>query len=255
MKPLFSILSTLFLCSLLFYAPIQPLYAHDIIPPALSEYLVNNPNATPEEIKAVASTLGAGGIDTFYSAPTSFWEFSLQYTKLGIKHILTGADHILFLIALLLLVKKLRHVLKVSITFTIAHSITFILAGTTAMSVSGRIVEPMIALSIAIVALMSLQSRSSHLHHSLLVVFILGLFHGLGFAGLLSDLQIPTEAFLPALLLFNVGIEVGQLAIVSVAYPLLFLLRSRSDIWRFTHLLSVSCLAVIGFIWAIERLF
>ena len=159
----------------------------------------------------------------------------------GVLHIWIGIDHVLFLVALMLptvLVlagnhwqpvsdfhKALWNVLKIVTVFTIAHSVTLLLAATGVLDVPSRLVESVIALSIALVALNNITGRMRDA--SLLVILTLGLFHGLGFATVMGHLPFRTVTLLKAVLGFNIGVELGQLAIVAVVFPALFLLRSR----------------------------
>jgi hypothetical protein len=159
----------------------------------------------------------------------------------GVLHIWIGIDHVLFLVALMLptvLVlagnhwrpvsdfhKALWNVLKIVTVFTIAHSVTLLLAATGVLDVPSRLVESVIALSIALVALNNIAGRMRD--GSLLVILALGLFHGLGFATVMGHLPFRTTTLLKAVLGFNIGVELGQLAIVAVVFPALFLMRSR----------------------------
>jgi hypothetical protein len=198
-----------------------------------------------------------------------FWEFF----RLGAEHLLTGIDHILFLLALIAGSRRLREVVLAATTFTLAHSVTFILAATHLVSVPSIFVEPTIALSITIVAawhlwrLASRRAAALSLDRSggalgldragrlrLAVVFAFGLVHGLGFASALGIEQAWSWTLLWSLLVFNVGIEAVQLGIIAVVFPLLALLRHRSpriSLWV-TGLLA-AVVAVAGLVWFVER--
>jgi len=143
------------------------------------------------------------------------------YLKLGYKHILPlGLDHILFVLSLFLLNPKLKPVLWQSLAFTVAHSITLGLAMYGTVKVSPVIIEPLIALSIMYVALENvfvIRLRPSRIG----VVFLFGLVHGLGFASSLSNLGMPQNSFLSSLVMFNVGVELGQLTVILIAFFLL----------------------------------
>lgn len=158
------------------------------------------------------------------------WRFGF----LGVEHIVLGWDHLAFVLALMLGCGRLRRLLIVVTGFTVAHSVTLALGATGVIELSPALVEPIIALSIAVAAAMSLaRLRRGTLDHpgraadrgdtrSLLVVCLaFGLVHGFGFAGLLADLLPPGGDRLWPLLGFNVGVELGQLACVLVAWPLL----------------------------------
>lgn len=191
----------------------------------------------------------------------SFLGNGWHFIMLGMTHIFTGLDHILFLVAMMLTVLALREVLHLTITFTIAHSITLILAGTFFWSVSSSIVEPIIAFSIAYVAagtvlLTSEKLKMETLRNTrikILAVFIFGLIHGLGFAGLLREIQIPSDMFLSSLVFFNVGIEIGQLVLVSAIVPALFLIRQTKWSLGLVRLAAI-LLTITGLFWGIERI-
>ena len=186
--------------------------------------------------------------------------------KLGIQHIETGPDHILFVLVLLLpsvLVfqagwkptasfgSALWRILKIVTMFTIAHSITFSLAGLGLLPLpSPRIVESIIALSIAAAAIHNIRPLAAN--REWLLSFLFGLFHGMGFASLVSGLDVSRGTQLISLLGRNIGIEIGQAVVVLVLFPALFLLR-RVVVYRplFVALSIVLSLVAIG--WAIER--
>ncbi|WP_431279922.1 HupE/UreJ family protein [Leifsonia poae] len=180
---------------------------------------------------------------TEQSAGERFWEFF----HLGAEHLLTGIDHILFLLALIAGSRRLREVVLAATAFTVAHSVTFILAATGVVSVPARIVEPIIALSIAVVAAWylwriwrrgeaanTLDATSGPLGLDragwlrLAVVFLFGLVHGLGFASALGIDEPWSWTLLWSLLVFNLGIEAVQLTIIAALFPLLMVLRRRT---------------------------
>ena len=146
---------------------------------------------------------------------------AVLYLKLGYQHILPlGLDHILFVLSLYLLGSKLKPVLWQTLAFTVAHSITLGLAMYNVVRISPAIVEPLIALSIMYVALENVfteKLRPSRIG----VVFLFGLVHGLGFAGALSSLGLPQNSYLTSLIMFNVGVELGQLTVILLAFILL----------------------------------
>ena len=145
----------------------------------------------------------------------------------GIQHIFTGPDHVLFVIALLLLGGGIARLLKVVTAFTLAHSITLALATLRIVDPPGRVIEPMIALSIVLVGLDNLRARPGNDHRATLA-FLFGLVHGFGFASVLREFGLPLSAVGWSLFSFNLGVEVGQAVIVTSIAPLLGLLRSRS---------------------------
>jgi hydrogenase/urease accessory protein HupE len=181
--------------------------------------------------------------------PTRF-EVVRQYLALGFTHILPeGVDHILFVLGLFLLATSMRALLSQITAFTVAHSISLALTMYGVVSLPSRVVEPAIALSIACVAIENV--ITSRLHPwRVVVVFMFGLLHGMGFAGVLHELGLPRRQFVPALVSFNVGVEAGQLVVIAVAM-LLFAqwLRNR----RFVVACSVA-IALTGLFWTVQRI-
>lgn len=184
------------------------------------------------------------------------------YLQLGFLHILPkGLDHILFVLSLFLASTRLRPLLIQITTFTIAHTITLALAASGVVSAPAAIVEPLIALSIAFVAIENIFFKDMTRWRPL-VVFGFGLFHGLGFAGVLAELGLPQHQFTAALVSFNVGVEAGQLTVVGLALiPSLLLRRllQREDAERLYRPIAVVpasvCIAIIAIWWAVERTF
>jgi hydrogenase/urease accessory protein HupE len=182
--------------------------------------------------------------------PVSWFSFVL----LGIEHILTGYDHLCFLLALLLVARCFRDVLGVITTFTVAHSLTLAAAALKLVSLSPAIVEPLIATSIIYVGVENLILRRQP-RHRLALVFGFGLIHGLGFASALAERLpgISGLAIIPPLLSFNLGVEAGQLAVAAVLVPVIGLLRCRAN---YPSLLqpALSCLiAGFGLFWFAQR--
>ncbi len=151
------------------------------------------------------------------------------YLVLGVEHILTGPDHLIFVLALLLIVSKTVPLLKTITSFTLAHSITLALAALDVVSLSPAPVEALIALSIVFVAREILTLRDGGTSLSLrkpwLVAFAFGLLHGLGFAGALADVGLPQTAIPLALATFNVGVEVGQIAFILCVIAAIALIK------------------------------
>ncbi|GIH23928.1 hypothetical protein Aph01nite_22380 [Acrocarpospora phusangensis] len=180
-----------------------------------------------------------------------------RFAWLGAEHLLFGFDHVLFLLALLLGARRLRDVVEVATAFTVAHSVTLVLAAIGWVSLPGWIVEPLIALSIAFVALDNLLSpRTSH---RLPVVFGFGLLHGLGFAGALSVDGPLSASTLVDLVSFNVGIELAQLAIIALTFPALLFLRRAATTPPAARALTLGTVAAAvavagaGLVWFAER--
>jgi hydrogenase/urease accessory protein HupE len=156
-------------------------------------------------------------------------EVARTYLVLGVEHILRGADHLLFVLALVLLVKRLRTLVGTITAFTAAHSLTLAAATLGWVHVPAPPVEAAIALSILCLALEIPRANAGRssltLRKPWLVAFAFGLLHGLGFAGALSEVGVPANAIPVALLLFNVGVEIGQLSFIAVALVAIIGLR------------------------------
>ena len=262
MKPLFfSILAVS-----IFFATPTPTYAHDLLPKPVAAYLSAHPQATPEEIKAYAQTLDPAVAAKFSNAEdsirivrnqsTNFFDNAFDFLKLGVGHIVSGPDHILFVLSMLLVFASAIELLKLTSTFTIAHSITLLLAGSGILVLSPRITEPLIALSIACMAIITVFFKNSRFAHEgrgkLGIVFFFGLFHGLGFAGLLKEIEIPADKFLSSLFAFNVGIEIGQLIIIACALPFIFFFRRYSWYPRAVQIFAAA-ISAVAFIWVVQR--
>jgi hydrogenase/urease accessory protein HupE len=157
------------------------------------------------------------------------WEVARTYLSLGVEHILFGLDHLLFVLALVILVKGLRRLTATITAFTAAHSLTLAAATLGWVHVPTPPVEACIALSIAFVAREILQvnagQQSLASRQPWMVAFLFGLLHGLGFAGALSQVGLPAHAIPIALLFFNVGVELGQLAFVVAVLAVLTSVR------------------------------
>lgn len=178
-----------------------------------------------------------------------------SYISIGFTHILPkGLDHILFILGLFLFSTRLRPLLGQVTMFTLAHTLTLGLSMAGIFSLPARIVEPLIALSIAYVGIENLLHRSLS-NSRLLLVFAFGLLHGLGFAGVLADFGMPADAFLTALVSFNIGVELGQLAILLGGFMLLSYWFGHK-VWYRSWVVVPGSLAIaaIGLYWTIDRL-
>lgn len=209
----------------------------------VAERLLDTNNATAE--------VTAGEL----SAALGRWHTFKQFLLLGIEHILLGFDHLCFLVALLLVATTLGSVVKIVTSFTIAHSITLALAAFDKVTLSPSIVEPMIAVSIVYVGLENIWRRGKDIEGRWLLTFAFGLIHGFGFAGVLKELNIGAggSGIAVPLVSFNVGVELGQLAVAALVWPLLQALRKRPALT--TKLVPVGSLlvAIAGGYWLIER--
>jgi hydrogenase/urease accessory protein HupE len=178
-----------------------------------------------------------------------------SYLVAGFEHILPrGLDHILFILGIFLFSVKLRPLLWQVTMFTVAHTITLGLSTSGIVSLPANIVEPLIALSIAWIGIENIFARSLH-NSRLLLVFCFGLLHGLGFASVLQDFGMPDDAFLTALLSFNVGVELGQLAIITLAFLSVGLWFGHRRWYRHVIVVTGSAtIAVIGLYWTYDRI-
>ena len=179
----------------------------------------------------------------------------ISYIEIGFTHILPkGLDHILFILGIFLFSARLKPLFWQVTMFTIAHTITLGLSMNGIISLPANIVEPLIALSIAYIGVENVFARNLH-NSRLLLVFAFGLLHGLGFASVLTDFGMPDEAFAIALISFNIGVELGQLAIILAAYFLLSKWFGQRDWYRTVVIVPGSLLiSAIGLYWFVERL-
>ena len=186
--------------------------------------------------------------------PRGMGEIARAYTMLGIEHILTGFDHLLFVLALLFLVGFNRRLLLTITAFTVAHSLTLASSALGLLTLRSPPVEATIALSIVLVAGEALHSQPTLSRRwPALVAFLFGLVHGLGFAGALQEIGLPQKHLAVALLTFNVGVELGQLCVIALAWALY---RSLSR-WPALTLVRAPALYAIGMVaayWSIDRI-
>jgi hypothetical protein len=201
-----------------------------------------------------------------------YWEFF----RLGAEHLYTGIDHILFLLALIAGSRRLREIVLAATTFTLAHSVTFILAALGLVQAPASVVEPVIALSIAVVAalhLWRLWQRGTHATDletagnghlgldragwtRLAMVFCFGLVHGLGFASALGIDRAFSWTLLSSLFVFNLGIESVQLAIILAVFPVLALLRRRAPLAGLSATGAIAAgVCAMGLLWFAQRAF
>ena len=178
----------------------------------------------------------------------------VAYLGLGVEHILLGFDHVLFVVALILQGGSLLSALAIVSAFTLAHSITLVLSVLDVVSTPGRIVEPVIALSIAYVAAENVFRRDRAVSRRWAVGFVFGLVHGFGFAGALREVGLPAEGLASVLLGFNLGVEAGQALIVAALVPVLMWFRRFPWQGRLVRTSSVAILAA-GILLLVERAF
>ncbi|MEH7505667.1 HupE/UreJ family protein [Neobacillus drentensis] len=211
-------------------------FQQDMIDSTNRDILINLPQDQPQDQHQDQPKIGA-----------VLW----KYFKLGIKHILTGYDHLLFLLSLVLIATRFKDALKIVTAFTIAHSITLFLVATDRIQANSHWVEALIALTICYVAVENMFVQKAKWRWLLTAIF--GLIHGMGFAGALAETGLPKSNMIGSLLTFNLGVETGQLLILCLVLPLLIWLRRFP--WYRKMMISTSCLIfVLAFYWLIQRL-
>lgn len=185
-----------------------------------------------------------------FQGEVSLWEQNAQFIKLGIKHIFLGYDHLLFLLALLIVGGRWFSLVKIVTSFTVAHSLTLIVATLGWVSFPSRWVESAIALTLVYVGAENFFTRGAD--HRWVLTFFFGLVHGFGFAGVLREMGLPARGLFSALLSFNGGVEIGQLTVVACLLPVIH--RISRNRFRTITIRAVSALVVLfGMIWFMER--
>jgi hypothetical protein len=210
---------------------------------------VEAPGGTQQFAFAPETRVARFPIETAPAASHSTGSFVL----LGIHHILGGYDHLLFVIGLLLPGGSLLSLAKIITAFTLAHSVTLSLAVLQVVTLPDRLIEAVIALSIAYVAAENLAGRAG-VSRRWVVSFCFGLVHGFGFSSALRELGLPTQGLAFSLLGFNVGVELGQALVVAICLPLLLLVRRT----RWSHpavVAASSAILVVGLVLFLERAF
>lgn len=191
-------------------------------------------------------------------AAASVWSIIYTYTVLGIKHILGGVDHLLFVLALLIIVRGIGRLVATITAFTLAHSVTLAAATLGYVNVPGKPVEAVIALSILFLAVEIVHSCRGRVgaaeQYPWLVAFTFGLLHGFGFAGALAEIGLPQQEIPLALVFFNVGVELGQLLFV-ISFVLLTSLARRlvTPAGNLVRLVPAYMIGAIAAYWTIER--
>ncbi len=178
------------------------------------------------------------------------------YLKLGYTHILPeGLDHILFVVGLCLLSNKIKSILWQATAFTVAHSITLAMSMKSIIVAPSAVVEPIIALSILFVAVENLLLTELK-PWRILLVFMFGLIHGMGFASSLNEIGLPRNKFLTSILSFNVGVELGQISIILAVFLLIVGPFGKGVNYRKRIVYPLSIIiALIAFYWTIQRVF
>ncbi len=185
-----------------------------------------------------------------FEGERSIWHHAAQFLWLGMEHIFIGYDHIMFILGLILIGGKLMNLVKMVTAFTVAHSITLVLAVLQVVALPARLVESVIALSIVYIALENFFVKDSD--QRWLIAFVFGLMHGFGFAGVLTELGLPSGALVTSLVSFNVGVEIGQVVIVAACYPVIVWVTQSTWQRRIVYGLS-SLILVFGLVWFLER--
>ncbi len=187
---------------------------------------------------------------SFDGADISLFAQCRQFVWLGIEHILIGYDHILFVLGLILIGGRMSSLVKMVTAFTVAHSLTLVLAALQLVILPGRLVESVIALSIVYIAVENFFVKGNE--QRWIIAFIFGLMHGFGFANVLAELGLPGEGLVASLFSFNVGVELGQVAIVAACYPAIMWLARSPNQRRIVFALS-SVILFFGLAWFVQR--
>lgn len=177
------------------------------------------------------------------------------YFKLGVNHIVPyGLDHILFVVSLCLLNNKFKTILWQATAFTVAHTITLALSMKGIIHLPAGIVEPLIALSIAFVAIENIL-LSELKPWRIAIIFMFGLVHGMGFASALNEIGLPRNKFYTSIFSFNVGVEIGQMSIISLVFLLLIIPFGKKPGFRKFIVYPLSALiALVALYWTFERM-
>ncbi len=209
----------------------------------------NHPSLAVAASKTAARTDGGAAVTNDGKKATSRTAFA--FFRMGLEHILTGYDHLVFLFGLVLVRGRVRSMLAIVTAFTVAHSVTLAVATLGFYTPSPRIVEPAIALSIAYVGVENFLVKSAKGRFR--ITFPFGLIHGFGFAGALRELDLPKSDLPMALATFNLGVEFGQLVCMSLLLPAVWFLRERTAFsLRGMKVLSAA-VAAMGGVWFVAR--
>lgn len=205
---------------------------------------------TPNELSN-GYLMKLGGVQGFSTKVAT----AVNYTHHGFRHVLPlGLDHILFVVALCLLSTSLSVLVWQISAFTLAHTLTLGLSSAAVINLPSDIVEPIIALSIAWVAFENLFAKKLH-KWRIFIVFLFGLIHGLGFASALMGLGLSSSQWLTSLLFFNIGVELGQLAVVAATIFVIYWWRDKPWYPKFMQTPICVMIGFMGLYWAVERTF
>lgn len=251
------LLLVLSLLSLISLSPLGPAAAH----PA-DELCAPGSSLDPElcrQLSALDANKEVAGLPAGALAQRGLFETMGLYLTIGVRHILPGgADHILFVLALFLATQRARPLLLQISAFTVAHTFTLALAATGQITLPAQIIEPLIAATIAWVAIENLLFKNNP-PWRLLLIFGFGLIHGLGFAGFIREVGLPEAQLWPALIGFNIGVEFGQVAVIGLAAILTLAIRPWLNNSRFTYQQIIAMpgsllIGATGFFWFATRL-
>lgn len=181
----------------------------------------------------------------------------LNFLKLGLEHILTGFDHILFVLSLVLGAICFRNLFWLVTSFTLAHSLSLGLAAFGIVNIPPHVIEPAIAGSILWVALWNLFTpQKAHTRGDIFITFFFGLIHGLGFSNALKDAQLFGKQLIAPLLSFNLGVEIGQCLVIAISFPLLaFIIQKSPKAGNIIEKISLIGISGMASFWLIQRLF
>lgn len=205
----------------------------------------------PRDTSLSARALAGGAAGNAAGATTTFWSF----VRLGIEHIWTGYDHLLFLFALLVVCRSFKSIVAIISCFTLAHSLTLALATLNVVNLPSRITEPAIAASIVFVGVENLLRRGAEPKGRWALTFAFGLIHGFGFASVLRELGVGlngTSIAVP-LFTFNAGVEVGQIAVAAIVLPIVWRLRKHEKFLRYGVPALSAIVSAAGLYWFLER--
>jgi hydrogenase/urease accessory protein HupE len=189
----------------------------------------------------------------------TFWSTAGEFLLWGMHHILIGFDHIAFLLALLLGARKIGEMVRVVTSFTVAHSITLLLAATDVIRLPSRVTESLIAASIVYVAVENYFIKDAK--HRWVLTFAFGLVHGLGFSSVLRERLQDLDSIALPVVSFNLGVELGQIAILLVIFPLLAWIRKAPDLTleerrqRLLVRIGSAPIMILGLAWLVDRMF
>ena len=188
--------------------------------------------------------------NTFEAANDAWWQAGRTFLLLGVEHILTGYDHLLFLLALLVAGRGIRQLVAIVTSFTVAHSLTLAVATVGLVQPPPRLIEAAIALSIAYVGIENL--LVSDVRGRWRLTFVFGLVHGFGFANVLREMELPRAALASSLFTFNAGVELGQVGVLLVVWPALRAVQHSAYAVPITRAVSVVVIA-FALVWFVQR--